>query len=74
MWDSQVKDSYKRCKARAANGNVSVEASKPAPSAAWDGKKSSDVVGELLKNSTDKAYGATGETPMCESTCQHDDI
>ncbi|XP_037544317.1 ubiquitin carboxyl-terminal hydrolase 36 [Nematolebias whitei] len=59
MWDSQVKDGYKRCKARAANGAVSVEASKAAPSAAWDGKKSSDVVGELLKNSTDKAYGAS---------------
>lgn len=72
MWDSQVKDGYKRCKAREANGTVSVEASKAALSAAWDGKMSSDVVGELLKNSTDKAYGASGETPFCESTCRHD--
>ncbi|XP_017280884.1 ubiquitin carboxyl-terminal hydrolase 36 isoform X2 [Kryptolebias marmoratus] len=53
VWDSQVKDGYKRSQAGAADGGVMVEAS-----AAWDGKKSNDVVGELLKNSTDKAYGA----------------
>ncbi|XP_041673344.1 ubiquitin carboxyl-terminal hydrolase 36 isoform X2 [Cheilinus undulatus] len=54
MWDSQVKDGYKRSQAPAADGD------KPAPAApaAWDGKKTSGVVEELLKNATDKAYGA----------------
>lgn len=69
VWDSQVKDGYKRTQAQASDGNVLEETSKHAPSAAWDGKRNSDVVGELLKNSKDKAYGANGETLICQSTC-----
>lgn len=51
MWDSQVKDGYKRG-----------QAGETLPSVSWDGKKTSAVVEELLRNSSDKAYGATGET------------
>lgn len=63
VWDSQVKDGYKRSQAPAADGsafgdNTSV---RTAP-VAWDGKKTSNVVEELLRNATDKAYGANGET------------
>ncbi|KAM4717344.1 ubiquitin carboxyl-terminal hydrolase 36 [Anableps anableps] len=58
VWDSQVRDGYKRSKAPAAEGSASVNTSNHVAPAAWDGKKSSDVVEELLKNSTDKAYGA----------------
>uniref|UniRef100_UPI0037E7F9D0 ubiquitin carboxyl-terminal hydrolase 36 n=1 Tax=Semicossyphus pulcher TaxID=241346 RepID=UPI0037E7F9D0 len=54
MWDSQVKDGYKRSQAPAADGDKPAHAA----SAAWDGKKTSGVVEELLRNSTDKAYGA----------------
>ncbi|XP_075998802.1 ubiquitin carboxyl-terminal hydrolase 36 isoform X2 [Genypterus blacodes] len=55
MWDRQVKDGYKRCQAPAANG----DGPPPATTAAsWDGKRSSGVVEELLKNARDKAYGA----------------
>ncbi|XP_038133364.1 ubiquitin carboxyl-terminal hydrolase 36 isoform X2 [Cyprinodon tularosa] len=57
VWDSQVKDGYKHSKAPAAGGSASVKSSVHVAPAAWDGKKSSDVVEELLKNSTDKAYG-----------------
>ncbi|XP_029455003.1 ubiquitin carboxyl-terminal hydrolase 36 isoform X2 [Rhinatrema bivittatum] len=47
VWDSQVQDGYKR-----------VENPKfPTPSLAWDGKKESSVVQELLKHCMDKAYG-----------------
>ncbi|XP_060921496.1 ubiquitin carboxyl-terminal hydrolase 36 isoform X2 [Labrus mixtus] len=54
MWDSKVKDGYKRSQAPAADED------KPAnvAPAAWDGKKSSGVVEELLRSATDKAYGA----------------
>ncbi|XP_010872615.2 ubiquitin carboxyl-terminal hydrolase 36 isoform X1 [Esox lucius] len=55
VWDSQVKDGYKCSKAPAAK-DESGEAPCPAPMA-WDGKRSSKVVEELLKNSLDKAYG-----------------
>ncbi|CAN9505676.1 unnamed protein product [Ophioblennius macclurei] len=59
MWDSQVKDGYKRSQApAAADGGASGDAPPRAASASWDGKKTSSVVEELLKNSTDKAYGA----------------
>ncbi|XP_029945928.1 ubiquitin carboxyl-terminal hydrolase 36 [Salarias fasciatus] len=59
VWDSQVKDGYKRSQAPAAGGGASGDAPpRPAP-ASWDGKKTSSVVEELLKNSTDKAYGAS---------------
>ncbi|XP_028311528.1 ubiquitin carboxyl-terminal hydrolase 36 [Gouania willdenowi] len=57
VWDSQVKDGYKRSQAPAANGSVSEVPARTAPSS-WDGKKTSDVVQELLKNASDKAYGA----------------
>ncbi|KAK5914019.1 hypothetical protein CgunFtcFv8_008487 [Champsocephalus gunnari] len=61
VWDSQVKDGYKRSKAPAADGGEVGDTPTPAAPAApgaWDGKKTSGVVEELLKNSTDKAYGA----------------
>lgn len=57
MWDSQVNDGYKRSQAGES------EAGETLPRAAavtWDGKKSSAVVEELLRNSSDKAYGANG--------------
>uniref|UniRef100_A0A3Q1EIW5 ubiquitinyl hydrolase 1 n=1 Tax=Acanthochromis polyacanthus TaxID=80966 RepID=A0A3Q1EIW5_9TELE len=58
VWDSQVRDGYKRSQAPAADGKASGDAPTRAGPAAWDGKKSSDVVEELLRNATDKAYGA----------------
>uniref|UniRef100_A0A672YGZ2 ubiquitinyl hydrolase 1 n=1 Tax=Sphaeramia orbicularis TaxID=375764 RepID=A0A672YGZ2_9TELE len=58
VWDSQVKDGYKRSHAPATDGNVSGDAATHTAPAAWDGKKTSGVVQELLKNATDKAYGA----------------
>lgn len=61
VWDSQVKDGYKRSKAPAADGK-SADASKPTAFTSWDGKKTSGVVEELLKNASDKAYGANGKT------------
>ncbi|XP_075880426.1 ubiquitin carboxyl-terminal hydrolase 36 isoform X2 [Nelusetta ayraudi] len=57
VWDSQVKDGYKRSKAPAAD-DKSDDSSKCAASLSWDGKKTSGVVEELLKNASDKAYGA----------------
>ncbi|CAG5897825.1 unnamed protein product [Menidia menidia] len=56
VWDSQLKDGSKRSQAPAATPGGDAP-SRAAP-AAWDGKKSSDVVQKLLENSTDKAYGA----------------
>ena len=61
VWDSQVKDGYKRSQAPAADGGVSGDTPTRAAATGWDGKKSSGVVEELLRNSTDKAYGANGE-------------
>uniref|UniRef100_A0A3P9HP57 ubiquitinyl hydrolase 1 n=1 Tax=Oryzias latipes TaxID=8090 RepID=A0A3P9HP57_ORYLA len=52
MWDSQIKDVSKRNQAdesTAVDAPIRVD---------WDGKKTSNVVEELLKNSSDKAYGA----------------
>ncbi|KAM9780520.1 ubiquitin carboxyl-terminal hydrolase 36 [Neosynchiropus ocellatus] len=57
VWDSQVKDGYKRCQAPAV-ADDGAGAPKAAVPVAWDGKKTLDVVEELLQNSTDKAYGA----------------
>ncbi|XP_022608275.1 ubiquitin carboxyl-terminal hydrolase 36 isoform X2 [Seriola dumerili] len=59
VWDSQVKDGYKRSQAPAADGSALGD-NTPACAApvAWDGKKTSGVVEELLRNATDKAYGA----------------
>uniref|UniRef100_A0A4W6G0P6 ubiquitinyl hydrolase 1 n=1 Tax=Lates calcarifer TaxID=8187 RepID=A0A4W6G0P6_LATCA len=59
VWDSQVKDGYKRSQAPAADGSAFGDntPTRAAP-VAWDGKKTSGVVEELLRNATDKAYGA----------------
>ncbi|XP_062295529.1 ubiquitin carboxyl-terminal hydrolase 36 isoform X1 [Scomber scombrus] len=56
VWDSQVKDGYKRKQAPAADGSAAGDT--PTAPLAWDGKKTSGVVEELLRNSKDKAYGA----------------
>ncbi|XP_061702915.1 ubiquitin carboxyl-terminal hydrolase 36 [Syngnathoides biaculeatus] len=53
IWDSQVKDGYRRCPAPASDASGEVLAR------AWDGKKSSEVVEELLRNASDRAYGAS---------------
>ncbi|XP_067334111.1 ubiquitin carboxyl-terminal hydrolase 36 isoform X2 [Channa argus] len=59
VWDSQVKDGYKRSQAPAADGSVfGDDTLTRAASVTWDGKKTSGVVEELLRNATDKAYGA----------------
>ncbi|XP_056144546.1 ubiquitin carboxyl-terminal hydrolase 36 isoform X2 [Lampris incognitus] len=57
VWDSQVKDGYKRCQAPAAEEEGSGDGPPRIASVAWDGKRNSGVVEELLKNATDKAYG-----------------
>ncbi len=59
-WDSQVQDGYKRSQ----NHQEAEDTSRKGPCSApvgWDGKKSCDVVEELLKNSSNKAYGFEGE-------------
>lgn len=61
VWDSQVKDGYKRNKAPAADNNKPGDPKRAAP-VSWDGKKTSGVVEELLKNASDRAYGANSET------------
>ncbi|TKS91999.1 Ubiquitin carboxyl-terminal hydrolase 36 [Collichthys lucidus] len=58
VWDSQVKDGYKRSQAPAAGDSSSGQTPPQAAPVAWDGKKTSGVVEELLRNATDKAYGA----------------
>ncbi|KAJ0058126.1 hypothetical protein NL108_007412, partial [Boleophthalmus pectinirostris] len=61
LWNSQVKDGYKRSQAPAPVSKESQNTPTHTAPTVWDGKKSSDVVEELLKNATDKAYGANGE-------------
>lgn len=61
VWDSQVKDGYKRSQAPATDASQSADVQTRAAPAAWDGKKTSGVVEELLRNASDKAYGANGE-------------
>ncbi|KAG9264600.1 ubiquitin carboxyl-terminal hydrolase 36-like [Astyanax mexicanus] len=56
VWDSQVQDGFKRSRDSAASEDAPEKKPRPAPMA-WDGKKSSSVVEELLKNARDKAYG-----------------
>uniref|UniRef100_A0A671PCS8 ubiquitinyl hydrolase 1 n=1 Tax=Sinocyclocheilus anshuiensis TaxID=1608454 RepID=A0A671PCS8_9TELE len=56
VWDSQVQDGYKRDQNQQEADGVSRKGPCSAPMG-WDGKKSCDVVEELLKNSSDKAYG-----------------
>lgn len=66
VWDSQVKDSYKRSQTPAAVGKVPKDSPTSTAPAVWDGKKTG-VVEELLQNASDKAYGAKGEynlTPL----------
>ncbi|XP_056263078.1 ubiquitin carboxyl-terminal hydrolase 36 isoform X2 [Pseudoliparis swirei] len=55
-WDSQVKDGYKRSQVPAADGSES-DPTRAAP-VAGGGETTGGVVEELLRNSTDKAYGA----------------
>ncbi|XP_060757448.1 ubiquitin carboxyl-terminal hydrolase 36 isoform X2 [Neoarius graeffei] len=56
VWDSQVQDGYK-CSRDAADSEQASGRESCLAAAAWDGKKHSSVVKELLKNATDKAYG-----------------
>uniref|UniRef100_A0A8C1A6Q7 Ubiquitin carboxyl-terminal hydrolase n=1 Tax=Cyprinus carpio carpio TaxID=630221 RepID=A0A8C1A6Q7_CYPCA len=56
VWDSQVQDGYKREQNHQEADGVSRKGPCSAPMG-WDGKRSCDVVEELLKNSSDKAYG-----------------
>lgn len=60
VWDSQVQDGYKRNQNHREAEGTSRKGPCSAPMG-WDGKKSCDVVEELLKNSSDKAYGTEGE-------------
>ncbi|KAM9392214.1 ubiquitin carboxyl-terminal hydrolase 36 [Pholidichthys leucotaenia] len=57
IWDSQVKDGYKCSQVPSADRSA-LDAPTRSISVVWDGKKTSNVVEELLKNATDKAYGA----------------
>lgn len=62
VWDSQVKDGYRRSQAPVADGcALGDNTSSHAAPLAWDGKRTSGVVEELLRNARDKAYGASGE-------------
>uniref|UniRef100_A0A673M6U2 Ubiquitin carboxyl-terminal hydrolase n=1 Tax=Sinocyclocheilus rhinocerous TaxID=307959 RepID=A0A673M6U2_9TELE len=56
VWDSQVQDGYKRDQNHREAEGTSRKGPCSAPMG-WDGKKSCDVVEELLKNSSNKAYG-----------------
>lgn len=57
-----MKDGYRRSKAPATDESALGEnASTRAAPLAWDGKKTTGVVEELLRNATDKAYGANSE-------------
>ncbi|XP_068574515.1 ubiquitin carboxyl-terminal hydrolase 36 isoform X2 [Cebidichthys violaceus] len=58
VWDRHVKDGYKRSQVPAADGCELRDTPTRAAPVAWDGKKTSGVVEELLRNATDKAYGA----------------
>lgn len=56
-----MKDGYKRSQAPATDASKSADVLTRAAPIAWDGKKTSGVVEELLRNASDKAYGANGE-------------
>ncbi|XP_067914449.1 ubiquitin carboxyl-terminal hydrolase 36 isoform X2 [Heterodontus francisci] len=56
IWDSQVTEGYKRSQNHSGEGGPA-PAAVPIASLAWDGKKQSSVVQELLKHSSNKAYG-----------------
>ncbi|XP_063042309.1 ubiquitin carboxyl-terminal hydrolase 36 isoform X2 [Engraulis encrasicolus] len=63
VWDSKVQDGYKRNHAPAAVATDGEgQESSGGPKACWDGSRGGGgggVVEELLKNSSDKAYGAS---------------
>lgn len=63
VWDSQVQDGFKRSRDAADSEQPSGEEARPA-AAAWDGKRSSSVVEELLKDAADKAYGTEGKANL----------
>lgn len=65
MWDSQVKDGYKRSQTGESKAGETLPRAAPVT---WDGQKTSVVVEELLRNSSDKAYGANSET---RTPCLH---
>lgn len=54
VWDSQLQDGYNWKQSCPEAEGVSRRGSAPV---GWDGKRSCDVVEELLRNSSDKAYG-----------------
>ncbi|XP_067860126.1 ubiquitin carboxyl-terminal hydrolase 36 isoform X2 [Heptranchias perlo] len=56
LWDSQVTDGYKRSQNHSGEDGPAA-AVVPIASLAWDGKKGSSVIEELLKHSNNKAYG-----------------
>lgn len=56
VWDSQVQDSYNRKQICQEAEGVSRKGLSSVPMG-WDGRKSCDVVEELLRSSSDKAYG-----------------
>ncbi|MBN3307603.1 UBP36 hydrolase, partial [Amia calva] len=60
VWDSGVRDGYKRAPGEPA---AAKEPCRPPSSTtlAWDGKRGGSVVDELLRHSADRAYGAAGE-------------
>ena len=59
-----MKDGYKRSQAPAPVGKDSEDAPLRKTATVWDGKKTSGVVEELLKNANDKAYGANGGSSL----------
>ncbi|XP_073444174.1 ubiquitin carboxyl-terminal hydrolase 36 [Dendrobates tinctorius] len=53
VWDTHIKDGYKRYNSNGAEKKLCVN---------WDGTRNSSVVQELLKNSSNKAYGTEVHT------------
>lgn len=53
VWDTHLKDGYKR------SNSINGAEKKFCPT--WDGTKNSSVVQELLKRSSNKAYGTEGK-------------
>ncbi|XP_037112611.1 ubiquitin carboxyl-terminal hydrolase 36 isoform X1 [Syngnathus acus] len=58
VWDSQVKDGYKWRPPASGVSGESPARTVASAGVSWDGKRSSDVVEELMRNASDKAYGA----------------
>ncbi|XP_064423516.1 ubiquitin carboxyl-terminal hydrolase 36 [Latimeria chalumnae] len=59
VWDSQVRDGYKVSSDTPSTENLNLEPvlASQKSSLAWDGKKESRVVQDLLQHSTNRAYG-----------------